>query len=150
VNRATRHDLGKAWDVTNHVCVTNLETGLLGKLVPDVKPLAILAVDTLSANFNLNVINEGVANPVKPTELVTGAVKLHTGKCHLKVDTVDQITVARNCAGDLFSEVSRTVEGLLDRLHREVSVTTVHNLKEGNLGITGKVDVLSAISYKLH
>jgi hypothetical protein len=74
VNRATRHNLGKARDVANHVSVTYLEARLLGKLVPDVKPLAILTVNTLATNLNLNVVDKGVANPVKPAELVTRPV----------------------------------------------------------------------------
>jgi hypothetical protein len=42
-----------------------------------------------------------------------------------------------------------TVEGLLDRLHREVSVTSVGNFPESNLGISSKVYILSTISYEL-
>jgi hypothetical protein len=42
---------------------------------------------------------------------------------------VDQITVALDSAGNLLTEVGGTVERVLDGLHREVSVATVHDLK---------------------
>ena len=89
LNGATRHNLREAWDVANHISVSYLKTGLLGELVPDVEPLTVLAVDTLSANLDLNVVDEGMANPVDPAELVARAVKLDTWKSCLKVDTVD-------------------------------------------------------------
>jgi hypothetical protein len=63
---------------------------------------------------------------------------------------MDQITVALNGAGDLLAEVGSTVEGVLNRLHSKVCVTTIYNLKKSNLWVTGKVNVLSAIGNKLH
>jgi hypothetical protein len=42
---------------------------------------------------------------------------------------VDQITVTLDGAGDLLAEVGGAIEGVLDGLHGEVSVTTVYNLK---------------------
>jgi hypothetical protein len=43
---------------------------------------------------------------------------------------VDEIAVALDRAGDLLAEVGRTVEGILNRLHREVRVATVDNLED--------------------
>ena len=63
---------------------------------------------------------------------------------------MDQVAVAADCAGDTLAEVGSAVEGLLNRLHREVGVTTVHDLEERDLGITRQVDILSAIGYELH
>jgi len=58
---------------------------------------------------------------------------------------VDQITVALDSAGDLLAEVGSTVEGVLNRLHGKVGVAAVHHLKESNLWVTSKVNVLCAI-----
>jgi len=41
--------------VTNHLVVTTLLLGRHGKLVPDVHPVTILTVDTLTTNLNLNL-----------------------------------------------------------------------------------------------
>jgi hypothetical protein len=42
---------------------------------------------------------------------------------------VNQITIALDGAGDLLAEVRGAVERVLDRLHGEVGVTTIYNLK---------------------
>ena len=94
--------------------VTNLETWFLGELVPDVEPLAVLTVDALTTNLNLNVVDQNVANPVEPTELVTRTIQFNSWKSHLQVDSVDKVTISADCAGHLLSEVGRTVECLLD------------------------------------
>jgi hypothetical protein len=45
---------------------------------------------------------------------------------------VDQITVTADGALHLLAEVGRTIEGLLNSLHGEVSVATVDNLEDKN------------------
>ena len=50
----------------------------------------------------------------------------------LEVHTVNEITVARDRAADTLAEVGRTVEGLLDRFHGKVSVTSVHDLENAS------------------
>ncbi len=146
-------DVGELRDVTNHLGVAGLLTGLLGELVPDVEPVTIVLVDTLTTDLDLDVLDEVVANPVEPAELGTRAVRGgdgNGGESGLEVHTVDEITVALDGTGHLLTEVRGTVEGILDGLHREVSVATVHNLPESDLGITSKVNILSAISDELH
>jgi len=63
---------------------------------------------------------------------------------------VDQIAVTGDCACYLLAEVGRAVEGLLNRLHGEVCVASVDYLEEGNLRVARQIDVLRAVSYKLH
>lgn len=124
--------VGELRDVTNHLGVTSLLARLLGELIPDVQPLTILLVNALTTDLNLNIVDEVVADPVEPAELGTRAVsrlELNLGKSGLQVHAVDQITVALDSAGNLLAEVGGTVEGVLDGLHREVSVATVHDLK---------------------
>jgi hypothetical protein len=63
---------------------------------------------------------------------------------------VDQVAVALDSAGDLLAKVGGTIERVLNGLHGKVGVTTVNHLKEGDLGVTGKVNVLGAIGNELH
>jgi hypothetical protein len=110
-------------------------------------------INTLTTDLEFNVVNEVVANPVEPTELSTRAVRgeeLNLRESGLEVHTVDQVTVALDSARDLLAEVGRTIEGVLNGLHGEVSVSAVDNLEEGDLGVTSQVNVLSAIRDELH
>jgi len=98
-----------------------------------------------------------VTNIVDPTEasvLGLGGVSrlraLNKGKSNLQINTVDKITVTRNSASNTLSEVSSSVKNLLDRLHREVSVSAVNNLEESDLGVTSKVHILCTVGYELH
>ena len=141
--------LGQSRDVTDHIGVTGLQTRLLGELVPDVEPLAVLLVHTLATNLNLDVVNEDVANPVEPAEAGV-LLELPLGKSDLEVHTVHQVTVTGDGAGHLLAEVGGAVEHLLDGFHREVGVAPVDDLEEGNLRVASEVDVLSPVGYKLH
>ena len=140
--------------VAHHLRIAGLLARLLGELIPDVQPVAIVFVDALAANLNLHILDEVVADPVEPTELraraVRGRIQGHTGQGRLEIHTVDQVTVALDGASHLATEARRAVEGVLNGLHRIVGVAAIHHLEEGNLGITGQVHVLSAISHKLH
>ncbi len=145
--------VGQLRHVTNHLGVAGLLARLLGELIPDVQPLAVLLVDALATDFDLHILDDVVADPVEPAELGTRAVaglELHLGQSRLEVHAVDQITVALDSAGDLLAEVRSTVERVLDGLHGEVSVAAVNHLEESNLRVTSEVDVLGAIGYELH
>ena len=63
---------------------------------------------------------------------------------------MDQVAVAADRARYALAEVGRAVERLLDRLHREVRVTAVHDLEERDLRVSRQVDILRAVGYKLH
>jgi len=111
-------------------------------------------VDALAANLELDIRNKVLADPVEPSELTTRAVRRgidnHLGESGLEVDAVDQVAVALDSASHLLAKVRGTIERVLNGLHGKVGVTTVDNLKKGNLGVTGKVNVLGAIGNKLH
>ena len=140
-------------DVANHLRVAGLLASLLRELIPDVQPLAIVLVNALAADLEFNPVNEVVANPVEPAELGTRAVRRQQGDCGergLEVHTVDQVTVALDRARDLLAEVRRTVPRVLNGLHGEVRVATVHHLEKGNLRVTRQIDVLRTIGDELH
>ena len=67
-------DVGELRHVTNHLGITSLLTGLLGELVPDVEPVTIVLVDALTTDFELDICDKVLTNPVEPTELTTGTV----------------------------------------------------------------------------
>jgi len=97
-----------------------------------VHPVTIVLVDALATDFNLNVVDQVVTNPVQPTELSTRAIgylQSNLRQSGLEVHAVNQITVTLNGAGDFLAEVGGTIEGVLNGLHGEVSVTTIYNLK---------------------
>jgi len=63
--------LGKAGYVSNHVGVSEFVARSLREFVPDVHPVTVVFVDALAANFYLSVLDEDVAKPVEPTELLS-------------------------------------------------------------------------------
>ena len=150
---ALNEQVGELRDVTDHLGVTGLLTRLLGELVPDVEPVAIMLVNALTTDFDFNTLDQVVANPVEPTELCARAIcsgQADRRQSGLQVHTVDQITVTLDGASDTLSEARRAVEGIFNGLHSEVSVSAIDDLKKGDLGITSKVNVLGTISHELH
>jgi len=144
------HQLGH---VTNHLGIASLLARLLGELIPNLEPVTILLVDALATNLQLHRVNQIVTRPVEPAELGTRAVRsleVHRGQGGLEVHAVDQVTIALNGAGHALAKVGGTIERVLNGLHGEVGVATIHHLEEGNLGITGQVNILGTIGYELH
>jgi hypothetical protein len=146
---------GQLGSVADHLEVTALLLSGHSKLVPDVHPVTVLAVNALTTDFNLNLRNQLLTGEVKPAgkdatsrSVLQGLANL--GESNLKVSAVSQITITRDGAGHAATEVGLAIESLLNRLHSEVSVTLVANLPESNLGVTSKVNVLGAIGDKLH
>ena len=140
-------------DVTNHLGVASLLTGLLSQLVPDVQPVTVLLVNALATDLNLHVLDQTVTRPVEPAELGTRAVRRlerDLRQSGLQVHAVDQVTVALDRASDLLTEVRGTIERVLNGLHSEVGVATVHHLEERDLRVARQVHVLSSVSDKLH
>jgi len=62
-------------DIANHLGVARLLSRLLRELIPDLEPVTVVLVDTLSANLELDVANKVVTDPVEPAELGTRAVR---------------------------------------------------------------------------
>ena len=150
---ALHHQVGQLGHVANHLGIAGLLARLLGKLIPDLQPVTVVLVDALATDLQLNPVDEVVADPVEPTELGTRAVRgihSHGGQSGLQVDAVDQIAVTLDRARHLVTKARVAVKGVLNGLHGEVGVTAVHQLEEGNLGITGQIHVLSTIRHKLH
>jgi hypothetical protein len=140
--------------LTNHLKVTGLAVLVHSELGPDVHPVTVLLVNSLTTNLELNILNELMAREIEPACIYStpgwSHILVNFWKSYLKVGSVSKITITRNSAGYTATKVRLTIESLLNRLHCEVTMASVCDLPEGNLRITSKINVLSAVSYKLH
>jgi len=139
------------------VAIDHVEVGQLlargeRELIPDVEPLTIVLVDLLAANLNIDVVDQVLAEVGHPGEGVGVSDKglVDRGEGHLDIDTGNQIAVTGDRALDTLAKVADTVEGLLDRLHREVRMAAVKLLEKGNLRVGRQIHVLGAIGDELH
>ena len=119
------------------------------KLRVQTPPFLVVLVDALTTDGKLNVVDRTLGDPVAVISGVHGG-GVGGERLQFEVHITDKVTVTGNSHGDATGVSGSTVDGLLDVLHREVGVTLVFRLVEGNFGVTGKVDVLSAVSYELH
>jgi len=144
--------VGELGGVADHGPVPLLLGSVDGELVPDVHPVAVVAINALTANLYLNLGDELLTGEVKPPSIDTlvgraGKLLANLGECYLKNGGVGKISVTGDGAGDTPSEISLAIEGLLNGLHGEVGVAPVGDLPVGNLRITSKVNILCAVGY---
>ena len=134
-------------------------TRLRGELGPDLHPVTVLAINALTTDFNLDLLDEAVTNVRQPTETGSGCApregtarlgQINLGEHNLDVRLVHQIGVTVNHCRHTLVEIGLTVEGDFNGLHRKVGIALVQHLPEGNLGITGNVDILRTIRHELH
>ena len=147
-------DEGELGGVTNHLVVATFLFLGHGELAPDVHPVTVLLLNSLATNFNLNGLNKLMSREIKPS-----CVKITIRISHrcvdlwesdLKVGSVSKITISGDGAVDTSAEISLAIEDLFNGFHCEVGVSSISDLPEGDLWVTSKVDVLSAVSYELH
>jgi hypothetical protein len=67
----------------------------------------------------------------------------------LNVRAIHQVRITVDDCSHALVEVSLAVEGDLNGLHGEVSVTLVENLPESDLGVTADVNILRTVRDKL-
>ena len=137
--------------VTEHVVERLNRAHILRELRPDLHPVAILAVDALAANLELNRLDEAVADVVKPAEAVQRCHrrKVDRRENHLDVRAVHQVGVTVDDGRNTLVEVRLSVEGHLNGLHCEVRVALVQHLPERDLRVARDVDVLRTIADEL-
>jgi len=127
-------------------------SGLLGfvqvKLGVQTPPFLVVLVNALTTDGQFHGGNRTLGDPVAVTSLRGGGGG--DRGLEFEVHVTDEITVTGDGDGDATGVGGSTVDGLLDVLHREVSVALVFGLVESYLGVTGKVDVLGAIGDELH
>ncbi len=159
-NTSTTLEENKVVGVADERIEGRNRTSLSGELSPDLHPVTILAIDALAADFNLNLLDEAVADVVEPAEtLLAGVASNNTGsartdinlrKNNLDVRLVHQIRIAVDDSRNTLVKVGLTVEGNLNRLNGEVGVALVENLPESDLRVAGDIDILRTVRNKLH
>ena len=138
--------------VTDHIIEGSNGTCILRELGPDLHPVTILTIDTLTSNLEFNYFDESVTDVVQPSETVEvgGTVdEVYGWENNLDVCAVHQIGITIDDGSHTLVEVGLSVEGDFNRLHCEVCVSLVENLPEGNLGISRDIDILCAITDEL-
>jgi len=110
-------------------------TGIRRQLRPDLHPVAVLAVNALTTDLQLDLVDQAVADVVEPAEAL-GARQVNLGEYYLDVRLVHQVGVTVDDSRYALVEVRLAVEGNLNGLHGEVRVALVQNLPERNLGVT--------------
>jgi len=139
--------------VADHLVEGLDRADVLGQLRPDLHPVAILTVDTLAADLELNRLHNAVAHVVEPAEAgdraVVAAIELDRRENQLDVRTEHQVGVTVDDRRDTLVEVRLAVERHLNRLHGEVRVTLEQHLPEGDLGVARDVDILCTVRDEL-
>jgi hypothetical protein len=117
-------DEGKLGNVTNHLEVATLLLSSHCELIPDVHPVTILTINSLTTDLNLNLGNELLTGEIQPTSINTRARVLskrsNTHKLvdlresHLQVGSVGKVTVSRDDALNSASKIGLAVESLLN------------------------------------
>jgi len=111
-------------------------------------PALVVLVDALATDGEFGRRDRALSDPAGVFSR-GGAGGRHV-RFEFDVHVADQIPVAGNSDGHTARVGRGTVDSLFDVFHREVSVTLVDSLEEGNLWVTGQVDVLGAVGDELH
>ena len=147
-------DVGQLGSVADHLEVPTLLFRGQGKLVPDVHPVTVLAINALATNLHLHLGDEVLTDEIQPT----GIDSIRTGRhhrlvdlreSHLKIGAVRQISVTGDGAGNTATEIGLAGKGLFDGLHRKVRVASVRHLPKSYLGSSSKENVLSPVRHQL-
>jgi len=133
-------------DRVEHLDVTRIRR----ELRPDLHPVTILAVNALTTDLKLDLLDEAVTNVAEPAETCTARRKRYLGENDLDIRLVHEIGVTVNYSRYTLVKVSLAVKRHLNGLDSEVRVALVKDLPESDLGVTRNVDVLRTIRYKLH
>src|SRR5210317_1462682 len=110
-----------AVDGSGHLAVSGLLGLIEVKLGVQTPPLLVVLVDALTTDGKLNVVDGALGDPAREG----GGVDIGL---ELDVHVTDEITVTGNGDGHAAGVRGSTVDGLLDVLHREVSVALVLGL----------------------
>ncbi|QIG59704.1 hypothetical protein [Dishui Lake phycodnavirus 3] len=145
------HRAGRGGDrVGRHLAVRSLLGRIQVKLGVQTPPLLVVLVDALTTDGQLNILDGTFGHPARVRRVSTRQRHEVVLRDKFNVHVTDQVTVARNSHGHTAVVGGRTVDGLFNVFHREVRVTLVHSLEEGNLRVTRQVDILGAVRHELH
>ena len=135
--------------VGRHLTVVRLLGVVQVQLRVQTPPLLVVLVDALTTDAEFNILDRTFGDPAR---IEVGGTGLGAeGRAdEFNVHVTNQITVAGNSDGHAAVVGRGTVDSLFDVFHREVGVSLVHSLEEGNLRVTREIHVLGAIRHELH
>lgn len=137
--------------VADHVIESRDRARILGELRPDLHPVTVLAVDALTTDLELNLLDESVTDVVEPAETLNGLRReVNRREDDLDVRAVHQVGVTVDDRRDTLVEVRLSVERDLNGLEGEVRVALLEDLPERDLGVTRDVDILRSVGDELH
>jgi hypothetical protein len=120
------------------------------KLGVQTPPLLVVLVNALTTDGKLDILDGTFSRPAGIGGAVVGGSRDTGLSLEFDVHVTDEVTVTGDSHGDAPGVRGGTVNGLLDVLHGEVSVAAVDRLEKSYLRVSGKVDVLGAVSDELH
>ena len=120
------------------------------KLRVQAPPLLVVLVNALTTDGKLDILDGTFGHPAGIGRGVTGESRDTGLSLEFDVHVTDEVTVTGDSHGDASGGRGGTVDGLLNVLHGEVCVAAVDRLEESYLRVSGKVDVLGAVSDELH
>jgi hypothetical protein len=95
-----------------------------GELIPDVHPVTILAINSLTTDFDLNLSDKLLTGEIQPTSIHTGTNANGEGsnahelidlrESNLEISAVGEITIAADHALNTTTEIGLSIECLLD------------------------------------
>jgi len=133
---------------SGHLSPVSLLGFIQVKLRVQTPPALVVLVDALTTDGEFGGRDRAFGNPVSIITIRGAGVS--RGRLEFNVHVANKITVAGNSHGHTARVGWGTVDSLFNVFHSEVSVALVDRLEEGNLGVTGQVDVLGAVSDELH
>lgn len=142
---ASTFEFGEFGVVTDHTSETAFKiASTTGKFIPDIEPGTVLFIDSGTTDGNFNAADKSVTDTADPCGFLA-TCNFESWKLDTKVHVGNKITVTSDFDRNLATEVSGTVEGLLDNFAREVSVTAVYYLEECDLRVASKIYILGTV-----
>ena len=137
-------------DVTDEGSVTALSRLVVRQLPQDVEPRTEVLVDSHATDLNLNLLKESMSKTSHPGNLLSSrSENIRSDGRHADAQSRlgSEISLSQHLDRVSAAGAGR-VDGELDGLHREVSVSSVDHLEVSNLRVTGQVNILGTVSDK--
>jgi hypothetical protein len=147
-------DEGKLGGVTNHLKVSTLLLSSHSKLIPDMHPVTVMTVDSLSTNLHINLGDKLLTGEIQPASIHITSVSVthilvNLGESHLKIGTVGKITTSGEGALNTATKIGLAVKGLFNRFNSEVSISLKGITPVSNVRIRSQRNVLRSDSNEI-
>ena len=139
--------------VPHHLVEPVLLVGGSDELRPDLQPFACVAIDLLFADFDADIVNQGVTDVVCPVDgnrvLRIRSIGRNGGEVYFQEDCTKEIGATGNYGTDATAKIECAVHFDWNTFDGERCVATVDVLEEGELGIGGQIEILASFGDEL-